>query len=174
MSRSLSALRPVAIQSTGKIKSGVIYAIHDPRDGIGRYVGMDSNWPHRKWEHLSKLDWGIHGNKHLQNAFNSAKLAGVEWEWRILQECLPGTLGICEQEWIARYRAKYGRKLCNRTLGGEGGEIWTQQAKDERPAREAPKWSDEQRKAAQELAKAQWKDPTYQARHLGKPAEAMG
>jgi hypothetical protein len=125
-------------------RPGVIYAICHPTTGAVRYIGKAHDLKKRRRDHLNELRSGTHRNTHLQAW---ATKLGQPPAIRILQECLPGMMDQCEQEWIARGRAK-GWKLCNHCEGGVGGPH-----------------SDETRAKLSEISKGKWDDPDYRRRH---------
>lgn len=125
------------------VPAGVIYAIIDPRTDAIRYIGKAANFGRRRRDHRNELRRGVHYNPYLQNWYNKLVRAGHLPMYRVLQECLPGMVDACEQEWIAKGRAK-GWRLCNLTDGGEGGE-----------------WSEDAKRRQSERTKAMYRDPEY-------------
>ncbi len=146
--------RPKPIRIFPDNRPGVIYAICDPITDRVRYVGKAHDFKERKRNHLSDLRRNKHRNAHLQRWAN--KMAELP-TFRILQECLPGTMNACEQEWIARGRAK-GWKLCNMTEGGDSGGGM----------------ADETKARISASSKAKWATPEYKARHEAFRANRKG
>ena len=113
--------------STVAARGGVIYALVDPRNNQVRYIGQTVQPKKRLYMHLH--DAKKRPRRHLCHWINQLLSLGLRPELRVLQECLPGMLDTCEQEWIAKGRAK-GWRLCNGTDGGEAGCTWTTEAKE--------------------------------------------
>lgn len=84
------------------MRAGVIYAICEP-DGAIRYIGKTGDFKRRVRGH--KSDWyKRRSNPYLCRWANKLIRQGMQPVFRILQECLPGTMDECEREWIARRR----------------------------------------------------------------------
>ena len=127
------------------MRAGVIYAICEP-DGAIRYIGKTGDFKRRVRGH--KSDWyKRRSNPYLCRWANKLIRQGMQPVFRILQECLPGTMDECEREWIARGKAK-GWRLCNMNEGGEGGKAL----------------HDDARRRISEISKARWQTPEYRER----------
>jgi hypothetical protein len=113
------------------------------------YVGKTGNsLRRRRYEHRSKLAKGTHENAVLQHWWNDVPGDQQTFRFVVLQECLPGTLNQCEEEWIAHY-LKAGHKLANLTTGGDGFCV-----------------ADEVKARLSEISKAKWQDEAYRTRWL--------
>lgn len=84
----------------------VIYSITNTTNNK-RYIGSASYYDKRLGTHVSKLNRGIHWNKHLQNAWNKSKESFI---FEILEREVI-TLDEREQYWIDFY------KSCDRLFG---------------------------------------------------------
>lgn len=128
-------------------RAGVIYGIHIVGEKEIRYIGKTADFKKRRRDHLNELSLGKHHNAYLQRVFNKARSMGGCVEVVILQECLPGMMNHCEQEWIAKGKAS-GWRLCNHTDGGDAGVELSADAKQR----------------LSEISKKKWADPTYRER----------
>jgi hypothetical protein len=106
-------------------RPGVIYGIRAEGSRDYRYIGKTGSFKQRINQHRRELRRGGSRNPHLQRWHDSISGRIVI---EVLQECLPGTIDACEQEWIARGREK-GWKLCNITEGGDSA-AWSDERRD--------------------------------------------
>lgn len=86
-----------------------------------KYVGFDSNWPHRKHAHKHAAKVGA--EQPLERAIR--KYGFDSFEWRILYESenRDHTLNVMEPHFIMEHNS-YGEGGYNITLGGEGAFGW--------------------------------------------------
>lgn len=83
------------------------------------YIGKTSCFTNRKKEHLRKLRYGKHVNKHLQYSYN--KYSKDVFVFDILEECDESVVDDREKYWISFYDSTNDFKGYNLTHGGEGG-----------------------------------------------------
>ena len=85
-----------------ELKTGV-YAIVNKKNGK-RYVGSAARSLTQRWvEHRSRLNTGIHANKHLLSSW--CKYGSAMFDYVILERCLPHLCLEREQYWIDFYRS---------------------------------------------------------------------
>lgn len=85
---------------------------------IGQSVDIQKRWIGHRYE----LNKGVHGNTHLQSAWN--KYGADSFNFSIVQLCDEQQLNDLEVEYIAYYKSyddKYGYNL---TIGGDGVRGW--------------------------------------------------
>lgn len=75
-------------------KQSGVYAIHNSTNGH-HYIGSAVSLKRRTRDHISKLNKGIHENKHLQNAFNKY---GESAFWVEILEVVDDKLKLTERE----------------------------------------------------------------------------
>lgn len=101
------------------VRPGVIYALKCPLTDQVRYIGKTGKSTRSRLAgHLADADKS--GHRPVCRWIRKLRRNGLLPVIEVLQECLPGTMDACEQEWIARGKAK-GWKLLNIREGGEGG-----------------------------------------------------
>lgn len=83
------------------------------------YIGKATCFTTRQKEHLRKLRYGKHVNKHLQFSYN--KHGENAFIFDVLEECDNLILDDREKYWIAFYNSTTDSKGYNLTYGGEGG-----------------------------------------------------
>lgn len=94
-----------------------IYALHDPRTGQVRYVGMSEHPIRRLTEHLkpSRLAAKTHKNSWIKSLLR----IGLKPTLSILEIVEMGTWQDTERRWIAAF----GKSLTNGAEGGRGGGL---------------------------------------------------
>lgn len=103
----------------GPLPAGLtaIYALHDPRDGRVRYVGMSAHPARRLFEHLkpSRLTAKTHKNDWIK----SLRRIGLTPTLSLLEVVKTS----CWQDAECRWIAAFGPSLTNGSQGGRGGGI---------------------------------------------------
>ena len=94
-----------------------IYKITNKINGK-KYVGQSSCIENRWYSHKRELNMGIHGNIHLQRAWN--KYGEDNFEFSIIEECDIELLDEREIFWIDKLESYYKLNGYNITLGGGG------------------------------------------------------
>lgn len=96
-----------------------------------RYIGSAAiSFSVREKRHIRALEKGTHGNKHLQAAWN--KYGRDNFEFLIIERCLPSECLTREAFWIAKFRSADKAFGYNKLLTGKNwlGAHHTQQTKD--------------------------------------------
>lgn len=107
----------------------IIYGLIDPRTLLVRYIGQARKFK-RPYDHLDCLDIDWCGARtHKTNWIQELHKAGLQYDVCIL-ESVAFDLNSAEIWWIAYGRA-CGWPLTNSTLGGEGGDTFTNSANPE-------------------------------------------
>jgi hypothetical protein len=83
------------------------------------YIGKASCFASRQKEHLRKLKYGKHINKHLQCSYN--KYGKNVFIFDVVEECGESLIDDREKHWISFYNSTNDSKGYNLTYGGEGG-----------------------------------------------------
>jgi hypothetical protein len=91
------------------------------------YIGKAKCFNFRQKEHLRKLKYGKHVNKHLQYSYN--KYGKDIFTFNVLEECEYSLLDNKEKYWISYYDSTNDLKGYNLTYGGEGG-VGTKETKE--------------------------------------------
>jgi hypothetical protein len=91
------------------------------------YIGKAKCFNTRQKEHLRKLKYKKHINKHLQNSYN--KYGKDVFNFNILEECKDSLLNDKEKYWISFYDSTNDLKGYNLTYGGDGG-VGTKETKE--------------------------------------------
>jgi group I intron endonuclease len=77
-----------------------------------RYIGYTVDFKHRKLRHLKDLRRNIHGNEHLQKAYN--KYGGDIFVFEVLEECKKAELVSKEHKWCITFNThnfKFGYNI---------------------------------------------------------------
>jgi hypothetical protein len=91
------------------------------------YIGKTISLIVRQKEHLRKLKYGKHINKHLQYSYN--KYGKDIFTFDVLEECDECLIDDKEKYWISFYDSTNKSKGYNLTHGGEGG-VGTKETKE--------------------------------------------
>lgn len=83
------------------------------------YIGKAACFTTRQKEHLRKLRYGKHINKHLQRSYN--KYGKDSFIFNVLEDCDDFLIDEREKYWIAYYKSTDDSNGYNLTHGGEGG-----------------------------------------------------
>lgn len=97
-----------------------IYKIKNTVNGkvyIGQSTDIVARWAH----HMTYLNENIHGNPHLQNAWN--KYGKDKFEFSIIEECEYDKLTEREQYWIDYYGGRNSNKTYNLRDANIGGHL---------------------------------------------------
>lgn len=127
------------------------------------YIGSTISWKKRKYTHISKLDRGIHPNKHLQSAWN--KYGKENFIFEIVEEVKDEFwLRPREQAWINRFNS------CDNHIGYNRSELVfnTKLPKEEHLRIHN---TDKAKKNHSEAAKRWQSDPIYKDSLLSKRIE---
>ncbi len=92
------------------------------------YIGFDSNWPHRKKDHINESKNKKQSAYWYEISKAIRKYGKENFEWDILYQSLDGehTLKVMENHFITQYNSyyKWENGGYNMTLGGEGTLGW--------------------------------------------------
>jgi group I intron endonuclease len=152
-----------------------VYAIRCNVDGKV-YVGSVGRSFTKRWkEHLCDLRRCGHHSHHLQNAWN--KYGEGNFQFIVLERCLPDALLSREQFWITYYDAA-NQNFGYNVLPAAGSPLGCKRSEEtkskisEAKKGIVPNWSPEGRRAISEASKGMWADTASRAERLEKIKKA--
>lgn len=151
----------------------LIYALYDPRDGRARYVGYTKNFANRMGYHYRDTKRKLQCS--TQPWLLELAELGMLPVGRIIEKLEPGvSWEERERFWIAHFKAQW-EPLLNETGGGYGtlGRRWTLSPErcQQISKRNKQVWlnrTPEQKQAALDILKANWKPWSYKWEKAGK------